>query len=147
MLNYLEWRKPNLNWMKKDIDRPSMEGVTVAIKLDDSQSENHWSVHLINSNTFTIDNIIIASKGYGKKEGDEQQTSTLRHFYPNLSASSTQQVEVITKEVFHLFNEYWVSYYVDGKLYDKKFTFVPESINTEHLTFIEALGSQGILHA
>ena len=133
--------------MKKDIERPLMEGVTVAIKLDNSAPENHWTVHLINSNSFDIENVIIASKGYGKKEGDEQQTSTLRHFYDNLSANSTQQIEVITKDVFHLFNEYWVSYYVEGKLYDKKFTFVPESINVKHLTFIEALGSQGILHA
>jgi hypothetical protein len=133
--------------MKKDIDRPLMEGVTIAIKLDESETEKHWTVHLINSNSFPIENIIVASKGYGKKEGDEQQTSTLRHFYEELSANSTQQVEVITKEVFHLFNEYWVSYYVDGKLYDKKFTFVPKSINSEHLTFIDALNSQGILHA
>lgn len=133
--------------MKKDIDRPSMEGVTIAISLDDSEAENHWSVHIINTNSFAIENIIIASKGYGKKEGDEQQTSTFRHMFDSLEANSTQQVEVITKEVFHLFNEYWVSYFVDGKLYDKKFTFVPESISTQHLTFIEALSSQGILHA
>jgi len=133
--------------MKKDIVKPAMKGVTIAIKLDDSKPQHHWTVHLINSNSFDIDNIIIASTGYGKKEGDEQQTSTLRHFYDNLSANSTQQVEVITKEVFHLFNEYWVSYFVDGKLYDKRFTFVPDSINTEHLIFIEALNSQGVLHA
>lgn len=133
--------------MKKDIDRPSMEGVTIAIKLDDSASEKHWTVHLINSNSFGIQNIIIASRGYGKKEDDEQKTSILRHFYDDLAANTSQQVEVITKEVFHLFNEYWVSYYVDGKLYDKKFTFVPDSINTEHLTFIKFLDSQGVLHA
>lgn len=133
--------------MKKDIDRPSMEGVTVAIKLDDSEAQNHWTAHLINTNNFRIENIIIASKGYGKKGGKEQQTSTLRHMFDSIEGNSTQQIEVITKEVFHLFNEYWVSYFVDGKLYDKKFTFVPESINTKHLTSIEPLNSKGILHA
>ncbi len=133
--------------MKKDIDRPSMEGVTIAIKLDNSEAERHWTVHLINTNNFALEKIIIASKGYSKKGDKEQQTSTLRHMFDSLEANSTQQVEVITKEVFHLFNEYWVSYFVNGKLYDKKFTFVPESINTEHLTFIDALSSQGILHA
>lgn len=133
--------------MKKDIDRPSMEGITIAIKFDNSELEPQWTVHLINANTFTIENIIIASKGYNKKGDKEQQTSTLRHMFDSLEDNSTQQVEVITKEIFHLFNEYWVSYYFDGKLYDKKFTFVPESINTEHLTFIESLNSKGILHA
>ncbi len=133
--------------MNKDIDRPSMEGLTVAIRLDDSETERHWTVHLINANNFDLENIIVASKGYGTKEGDEQQTSILRHFFAKLSADSTQQVEVITEEVFHLFNEYWVSYFVDGKLYDKKFTFVPESISSKNLAFIKALDSQGILHA
>ncbi len=133
--------------MKKDIEKPLMKGVTIAIALDDSESDNHWTVHLINSNSFAIENIIIASKGYGKKGGDEQQTSTLRHVFDSLEANSTQQVEVITKDVFYLFNEYWVSYFVDGKLYDKKFTFVPDSIKFDHVTFIETLSSQGILHA
>ena len=133
--------------MKKDIEKLQVEGVTVAVKLDDSQTDNHWTVHLVNMNNFALENIIIASKGYGKKAGDEQQTSTLRHMFDSVEANDSQQIEVITKEVFHLFNEYWVSYFVDGKLYDKKFTFVPESINHKHISFIEALSSKGILHA
>jgi len=140
--------------MKKDIEKPLMEGVSIAIKLDNSEAENHWTVHLINTNAFELENIIVTSKGYGKKGEKEQETSTLRHMFDSIEANSTQQIEVITKDVFHLFNEYWVSYFVgaclpdgQGKLYDKKFTFVPESINTEHLTFIESLSSQGILHA
>lgn len=40
--------------MKKDIEKPSMEGVTIVIKLDDSKSENRWTVPLINYNTFAI---------------------------------------------------------------------------------------------
>ena len=133
--------------MKKDIEKPMMEGVSIAIKLENSEAKNHWTVHLINTNAFELENIIVASKGYGKKGEKEQETSSLRHMFDSLEANSTQQVEVITKEVFFLFNEYWVSYFVDGKLYDKKFTFVPESINTVHLTFIDSLNSRGVLHA
>ncbi len=133
--------------MKKDIEKPSMKGVTIAIKFDNSEAYPHWTVHLINSNSFAIENVIIVSKGYGKKEGIEQKTSTLRYMFEKVEDNSTQQIEVITAEVFHLFNEYWVSYFVEGKLYDKKFTFVPESISIEHLTFIEGLNTQGVLHA
>jgi hypothetical protein len=133
--------------MKEDIERPTVEGVTVAIKFDDSKPENHWTVHLINFNSFELENILVASKGYGKYKDEEQQTSTLRHFFDSIPANSTQQIEVITKEVFHLFNEYWVSYYVGGKLYDKKFTFVPESIQADNLTFIPELNANGVLHA
>lgn len=133
--------------MKKDILRPSMEGVTIAIKLDDSQVENHWTVHLINTNDFKLEKIIIASKGYGKMKGDLQETSTLRHMFDTIEANSTQQVEVITEEVFHLFNEYWVSYFVNDILYDKKFTFIPDCINSKNLSFIESLDAKGVLHA
>lgn len=133
--------------MKKDITRPTVEGVTIAIKLDATQEEPHWSVHLINSNNFGLDNVLVASKGYGKQKGKEQLTSTLRHFFEHIGARSVQQVEVITQEVFHLFNEYWVSYYVDGKVYDKKFTFVPDSIREENLMFIPELNAKGVLHA
>lgn len=140
--------------MKKDIEKPTVEGVTLAIKLDTSKEEPHWTVHLINSNDFELQNVMVASKGYGKQNGEEQLTSTLRHFFDQVGARSVQQVEVITSEVFHLFNEYWVSYYVDarlpdgqGKVFDKKFTFVPDSIQEENLMFIPELNAKGVLHA
>ena len=133
--------------MKKDIEKPTVEGVTLAIKLDSSKEEPHWTVHLINSNDFELENVMVASKGYGKQNGEEQLTSTLRHFFDQVGARSVQQVEVITSEVFHLFNEYWVSYYVDGKVFDKKFTFVPDSIQKENLMFIPELNAKGVLHA
>ncbi|MCB0506324.1 MAG: hypothetical protein KDC58_12600 [Cyclobacteriaceae bacterium] len=133
--------------MKKDIEKPSVQGVTIAIKLDASKAEPHWTVHLINSNDFDLENVLVASKGYGKQKGEEQLTSTLRHFFEHIGARSVQQVEVITPEVFHLFNEYWVSYYVDGKVFDKKFTFVPDSIQKGNLMFIPELNAKGVLHA
>ena len=133
--------------MKKDIEKPTVQGVTIAIKLDASKAEPHWTVHLINSNDFELENVMVTSKGYGKQNGEEQLTSTLRHFFEQVGARSVQQVEVITSEVFHLFNEYWVSYYVDGKVFDKKFTFVPDSIQEENLMFIPELNAKGVLHA
>ena len=133
--------------MKKDIEKSTVEGVTLAIKLDTSKKEPHWTVHLINSNDFDLENVMVASKGYGKQNGEEQLTSTLRHFFEQVGARSVQQVEVITSEVFHLFNEYWVSYYVDRKVFDKKFTFVPDSIQEENLMFIPELNAKGVLHA
>jgi hypothetical protein len=129
--------------MKKDIEKPIIKGVTIAIKLDKSEAEDHWTVHLINENDHDLETVLVTSKGYDK----EDQTSVLRHSYEGVSAHSTQQVEVITKEVFHLFNEYMVSYFVNGVLYDKKFTFVPETINSDNLRFIKALNAEGILHA
>jgi len=133
--------------MKKDITKPQVEGISIAIKLDDSTGKNYWTVHVVNSNNFALENIIVASKGYNKKGEKVEQTSILRHRFDKVEANSTQQIEVITEEVFHLFNEYWVSYFAYEKLFDKKFTFVPDSIQLENVAFIKELDSQGVLHA
>ena len=134
--------------MKKDIKKPEVRNVTVAIaRKVNGQNEEEWSVHLINNNPFDLENTLVASKGYGKQNGEAQKTSTLRHFLETVEANQTAQIELIQPEVFHLNNEYWVSYYVGGQIYDKRFTFVPDSISTENLIYIKELDTKGILHS
>ncbi len=134
--------------MKKDIEIPEVSNVTVAIAREKTLFDTYdWKVYLINKNNFTIENAIVASTGYGEKEGEQQKTSTLRHFLENVSAKSTALIEPIQENVFHLNNEYWVSYYVGSKIYDKRFVFVPESICEENLSFIKELDMEGILHS
>jgi hypothetical protein len=55
-------------------------------------------------------------------------------------------VETIDPAVFHLFNEFWVSYYIGDTIYDKKFIFVPGSITESNLSYIPQLDMKGILH-
>lgn len=134
--------------MKKDIERPSVENVTLAVLKEGENGTTKWSVHLINNNNFPLENTLVASKGYGEAEGgEEQKTSTLRHFLETIEANSTAQIELITDEVFHLNNEYWLSYYVDGLIHDKRFVFVPDSIQDDNLVFIKELDGYGILHS
>jgi hypothetical protein len=56
------------------------------------------------------------------------------------------KIEPISPEVFHINNEYWVSYYIGNQIFDKKFIFVPESIREENLIPIAQLGLEGVLH-
>jgi hypothetical protein len=49
--------------------------------------------------------------------------------------------------VFHLNNEYWLSYYIGRDVHDKRFIFVPDSICEENLIFIKELETQGVLHS
>ena len=134
--------------MKKDILKPEVKNVTIAITLSQNTNDaDEWRVYLINNNSLAIENTLVASTGYGKQGGEKQKTSTLRHFLETVKANSTAQVEIIQPEVFHLNNEYFVSYYMDGLLYDKRFTFVPDSISKKNLTFIKELNSKGILHS
>ena len=134
--------------MKKDIAKPTVKNVTVAVsKKTNELNVDEWFVYLINQNNFDIENTLVTSKGYGEQGNEIQKTSTLRHFLQTVSANSAVLVEPIQEEVFHLNNEYWVSYYVESKIFDKKFIFLPESIKDEHMTYIKELDTKGILHS
>ena len=134
--------------MKKDIKTPLVKNVTVAIiKKTNEHNVDEWSVYLINQNNFNIENALVASTGYGETTSEVQKTSTLRHFLDTVNANSAKLIEPINEDIFHLNNEYWVSYYVDGTLFDKKFIFLPDSIKDENLTYIKELDTKGILHS
>ena len=89
---------------------------------------------------------MVTSKGYGQKNREEQKTSLLRHSIPYLEPEMHALVEPIDPSVFHLTNEYWVSYFINDQIFDKKFIFVPETITEKNLTFITELNAKGILH-
>lgn len=134
--------------MKKDIEIPEVKNVTVAIVREQTLFETYdWKVYLINNNSVQLENTLVSSTGYGEKDGKLQKTSTLRHFLETVPAKSTALVEPIDENVFHLNNEYWVSYYIGDQIYDKKFVFVPETINENNLTYIKELELEGILHS
>ncbi len=134
--------------MMKDIEIPSVQNVTLAIIREKNVlAQEEWKVYLINNNEFAIENTLVASKGYGEKDGHEQRTSTLRHFLQTVPAQGYVVVEPIDPKVFHLNNEYWVSYYVGRQIYDKRFVFVPDSIKEENLIFIKELAKDGVLHS
>lgn len=130
--------------MKKDIEFPQVENVYVTIVED--KSEEQWKVFLLNRNDKKLDTVMVTSKGYGEKGGEQQKTSILRHMIPHIEPGDYALIEPIHEQVFHLNNEYWVSFFIDGQLYDKKYIFVPETIIHDNLSFIEELGLEGVLH-
>lgn len=134
--------------MKKDIEIPEVKNVTIAVVREKTILETYeWKVYLINNNNVPLENTLVSSTGYGERNGQQQKTSTLRHFLETVPAKSTALVEPINEDVFHLNNEYWVSYYIGKQIFDKKFVFVPESINEDNLIFIRELEKEGILHS
>jgi hypothetical protein len=135
--------------MKKDIVFPTVEGIRVAVVCKDTTAATpEWAVYLLNTNSFDVDNVMVVSRGYSEKEQkqEQQRTSVLRQYLGTVASGQHMQIELIDPSVFHLFNEYWVSYYVNGQIYDKKFIFVPESIIDENLVYIPQLELKGILH-
>jgi hypothetical protein len=134
--------------MIRDIKIPEVKNVTLAVARKKAPGENlEWKVYLINNNDFPIENTLVASKGYGEKDGEPQQTSILRHYLETILPNSATLIEPIDPAVFHLNNEYWVSYYIGSQIFDKRFVFVPDSIREENISFIKELEMEGVLHS
>ena len=128
--------------MKKDISIPEVKNVWLAVTLE----ADGWRAYLVNGQTVALHTIMITSKGYGHKQGNSQQTSVLRHMIPRLEPGDYALIESIDPSVLHLSNEYWVSYYLDRQLYDKKYIFLPDSIKEENMIYIKELDQKGVLH-
>ena len=106
-----------------------------------------WLVYLLNYNEFPLSNVIVSSNGYGTDaNGEPVRTSTLRHALPEVGARAAVPIEPIDPALFHLNNQYWLSYYRGEQIFDKKFIFVPDSIVSANLTHIALLEQEGVLH-
>jgi hypothetical protein len=132
--------------VKKDIVFPEMTGVMLAIARKPVDQDFHWHAYIINNNTYDLNNLLIVSKGYSQSEEPRRDTSILRHSIEVLKAQSYAVIEALDPAVFVLFNEFWVSFYHDNQVFDKKFIFTPGSILDDHLMNIEALDLEGVLH-
>jgi len=134
--------------VKKDIEIPEVKNVTLAVVREKNLlNASEWKVYLINNNDTDLENTLVASKGYGEKEGEKQMTSVLRHFLETVPAHGHALIEPLDPAVFHLNNEYWISYYIGSQIYDKRFVFVPDSICDENVIAIKELGMEGVLHS
>jgi hypothetical protein len=131
--------------MLKDIKEPISEGVTVAAIYELSgDQEMVWNVYVLNYKETQIENVLITSKGYGEKDGEEVNTSTLRHVVKEMPPLSAARIEPIQEDVFSLVNEYFVTYYIGSTIYEKKFTFESYSISVKNTQLITFIGQQGI---
>jgi len=144
--SFLNGSKKRCSLVIKDIDFPEIKGVSIAIVHSRIDDNDHWMVTVINENKFPIQNLMVVSKGYGIVKEAQVKTSILRRSFDALPANGTQQIEPIIEEVFVLNNEYWLSFYVKNKLFDKKYVFTTGSISKQFLVNIPILNEQGILH-
>ncbi|OGX85502.1 hypothetical protein [Hymenobacter glacialis] len=138
--------------MKQNISFDPVEGVSVAIIPDEtaltSEGQTIWQVYLLNHNAFPLQNVIVNANGYGlKDDGEKVRTSTLRYVFEEVPPHTAVPVEPIDSALFHLNNQYWVSYYNGPQIFDKKFIFVPDSIVADNFTHIALLDRAGVLHS
>jgi hypothetical protein len=132
--------------MIKDLPPNVVKDVAVAVALESENAESKvWYVYLINLKNVPLENVLVTSKGYGEKDGEQVKTSTLRHSFPLIQANSYKLIEPIDEQTFGLNNEYWLSYYIGRDIFDKKFIFLPESIVDDHFIKIPVVNKPGVM--
>lgn len=133
--------------MKKDIEFPENNQVLMAICPGETK-EDLWDVILINYQDQSLKNILVSSSGVGINENNQKiETSTLRHFFDSIDGFQYQVIEKMDPAIFTLQNEFWVSFWIGEKLFDRNFIFVPGSLNVNHCVQIDLISKTGVLHA
>ncbi len=132
--------------MLKDIPKHTVEEVAIAIVQEENElGEKIWSSYLINLKDTQIDGVLVSTKGYGNYEGQDVKTSMLRHFLDTVPSRSFSKIEPIIENLFGLNNEFWVSFYYQGNMYDKKYIFLPESIKEDYFINVPLINKKGVM--
>ena len=129
--------------MKKDIEIPIAKDVHVAMvhEWNNEFLNKDWNAYIINNRSTPIEMVLIVSKGFD----GEKKTSTLRYAFGNIPSKGFEKIEMVQEEVLQLTNEFFVTYYADNKLYEKRFLFEKNSANEQNSAHIPVLEMDGIL--
>jgi hypothetical protein len=132
--------------MRKDIEIPLVTEVAVAVVNEiNDLNVAEWNVYIVNLKNKPIEGVLVSSRGYGEIGNEKRATSELRHFLDVLEPKTFKKIEPILEDVFALTNEYWVSFYLDNKMFDKKFIFLAESIKAENCITVPVINKKGVL--
>jgi hypothetical protein len=129
--------------MRKDIEVPEVTGVFVAAVrvFNKSLQVEEWTAYLINERSDDLEMVLIVSKGFDAT----RKTSIMRKKLDQLPKKSFAKVEFLQDDVLALQNEFHVSFFVQNKMFDKKFVFQKNAINTNAQRDIPVMDVKGVL--
>jgi hypothetical protein len=129
--------------LKEDIEIPIVKDVFIAMVFERNNEIKigEWNAYLLNNGNSALELIFIVSKGFD----GAKKTAVMRHSMEALNAKSYQKFEFVQDEVLALNNEFYLTYYANGKLYEKRCLFSKGSIAEHNLKQIPPLGKKGIL--
>ncbi len=129
--------------MKKDIEIPEVKGVYVAAVYEQHPEYKtmDWNAYIINDRQEPLEMILIVSSGSNEKK----ITPPMRHSIKVLPAKYFAKIEFLQEKLLQLENKFAVTFFADGKMYERTFTFVNGSIKESALSSIPIMNLPGIL--
>jgi len=134
--------------MREELLGPTVENVALAlVEVPIEGADPEYIVFLINNRDDIMEGIIVTSTGFGENPntGEAIKTSTLRKGIEVMLPGEAARIEPIMPDLFELSNEYWVSFWVDETMYDKRFVFVAGTIQPQQFKIIPQLNAKGII--
>lgn len=129
--------------MRKDIEIPEVIGVSIAVVKEWNKEfeMDDWNAYIVNENDKPIEAVMVVTQGFST----EKKTSKFRHMLGAVEANSALKIELIQERVLSFRNEFSVTYFLENKLFDKKFIFRQNTINEKALQEIPYLKFKGVL--
>jgi hypothetical protein len=129
--------------MRKDIEIPIVKDVYVAAVLEfNADFKTHdWNVYLINDSHEAIETVLIVAQGYDELD----MTSPMRKTIKIVPAKGYAKIEFIDESVFKLDNFFSITYFIDDKMYDKRYELPRHSIVADNAVDLPVLFKKGIL--
>jgi len=129
--------------MKRDIEIPIAKNIQIVAtkEWDKDFTAQTWNVYFINNREESVEAVLVLSRG----QSEDKKTSTLRHGLGNLPAHTGAKIEFINEAVFGFTNEYLVTFFAEGKLFERTFVFEPHSISEKNTVFIDLMGQECVV--
>ncbi len=128
--------------MKKDIEIPIVENVSIAVVKEWNKEfqMDDWNAYIINENNKPIEAVMVVTQGFST----EKKTSKFRHMLGAVLPNSSAKIELMQEAVLPFRNEFAVTYFLENKLFDKKFVFRENTINERALRDIPTIEAKGV---
>ncbi|MDE3743171.1 hypothetical protein [Maribacter polysaccharolyticus] len=129
--------------MKKDIEIPVAKDVFIALihEWNDDFMAKKWNAYILNDRATPIEMVLVVSKGYDQ----DRKTSTMRRSITMMAAKSYAKIELVQDDVLELNNEFFVTFFADGKLFERKFLFGKNTVDESLSVDIPIIHKPGIL--
>lgn len=129
--------------MREDIVIPEVKDVYVAAvhEFNEKYNTTDWNVYIINDGAEPLEMVLIIAQGYN----DKDMTTHMRHKIELLPAKGFAKIEYIDESVFKLNNFFSVTYFLNNKMYEKRWEFPSNSINDENAVVLPVMGKDGVV--
>lgn len=129
--------------MKKDIEIPEVKEVFVAAvyEFNETYNTNDWNVYVINNGTSPIETVLVVAQGYDEKD----MTAPMRKTIAMVPAKGYAKIEYIDESVFKLDNFFTITFFKNGKMYDKRYELPRHSILEDNIVTLPVMTTKGVL--